>query len=120
MIIDDDARWTLVPDDEASVVDGLPVNSQRTFGISQEWEDTVNYMRRDPTNEGCRGADTLGVTYTTPIPYDPNSRGTRVPEDYHSFRQTITVSFAAISGESGHVRMNTKTRHTCRSVISRS
>ena len=89
--IDDDERWTLVPDDEASVIEGLPPNSQRIFGISQEYEDTINYMRRDTTNTGCAQAETLGMTYTTPIPFDPNSHGTSVPQGYHSFRQTITV-----------------------------
>ena len=89
--IDNDERWTLVPDDETSVIEGLPPNSQRTFGISQEYEDKINYMRRDATNTGCAQAETLGMTYTTPIPFDPNSHGTRVPQGYHSFRQTITV-----------------------------
>ena len=80
-----------MPDDEASVIEGLPVNSRRTLGVSQEWEDRKNYMRRDTTNEGCKGTNMLGFTYTTPIPFDPNSRGTRVPHGYHGFRQTITV-----------------------------
>ena len=91
MILDNDERWTLVPDDEVSLIEGLPVNSQRTLGISQEYEDKGNYMRRDSTNIGCKNDETFGVTYTTPIPLDPNSRGTKVPSDYHSFRQTITV-----------------------------
>ena len=80
-----------MPDDEASVIEGLLPNSQRTFGISQEYEDKKKYMRRDPTNKGCEQDKTLGVTYTTPIPFDPNSRGTRGPQNYHSFRQTVTV-----------------------------
>lgn len=55
--------------------------------MDQEFEDPVNFMRRDTGNQGCQGYLTLAVTYDTMYP--PNTGG--VPADYHSPRQTITV-----------------------------
>ena len=62
-------------------------NSARLRGMDQEFEDPINFMRRNTGNQGCKGYLTLGVTYDSMYP--PNMGG--VPEDYHSPRQTITV-----------------------------
>lgn len=85
--IDDDNRWTLVPDDLVSTRRGVPPNSLRTFGDDAEYEDKINFMRRDAWNEGCKGSRVLGVTYNTQ--YTRNNPG--LPANYHSPRQTITV-----------------------------
>lgn len=90
---DNDARWTQVPDDPNQIRQGMTPNSRRTFGDDQEYEDKINFMRRDPTNTGCQspvdGLDptTLGVTYSTMSPPGPNG----APPNYHSPRQTITI-----------------------------
>ena len=62
-------------------------NSNRLRGMDQEFEDPINFMRRDTGNQGCQGYLTLGVTYDSMYP--PNMGG--VPPNYHSPRQTITV-----------------------------
>ena len=112
--LDNDDRWIPVPDDPPSRARGVvPLNSNRIRGIDQEFEDPVNFMRRDTGNQGCRGYLTLGVTYDTPYP--PNAPG--VPADYHSPRQTITVSLRWNWTKSRYVRMIAKQRPTLRSVI---
>ena len=87
MLIDNDARWRLVADDAVEVTHGMPPNSLRD-PEKQEFEDPVNFMRRDTWNHGCQqNGRVLVVTYNTETP--PDTGG--VPVDYHSQRQVITV-----------------------------
>lgn len=79
---DNDARWTPVPDDPVAIRRGVTPNSERTDGDDREYEDKVNFMRRDTGNLGCREDDVLGVTYDTP---------SADPAAPTNFRQTITV-----------------------------
>lgn len=84
---DNDARWTLVPDDSVQISRGMTANSQRPPD-EREFEDTVHFMRRENFNRGCQeSSETLAVTYTTM--YDPKDGGyTSDDADEH---QTITV-----------------------------
>ncbi len=87
--IDNDQRWTLVPDDPVQIAAGLPANSERVWGEDAEYQDAVNFMRRQPDNIGCGKEGTLGVTYSTTT---FNVDGfTQEPANYHYPRQTITV-----------------------------
>lgn len=87
--IDNDARWTLVPDDPVSIEEGETPNSERIFGEDAEYEDVVNVMRRDTSNRGCGAPGALGVTYCGYIPRN------LYPEEEAPYldnrRQTITV-----------------------------
>lgn len=87
--IDNDQRWTLVPDDPVQIAAGLTANSQRTSGDDAEYEDAVNFMRRSTDNIGCEQEGTLGVTYSADS-FDMDGF-TPEPANYHSPRQTITV-----------------------------
>ena len=92
--IDQDERWTPVPDDPISVRHGMPRNSRRQDGVDKEYEDTVNEMRREDTHLGCREAGTLGVTYSTmkDDPDNPDDPGSTTNVDpSRKYRQTITV-----------------------------
>lgn len=89
--LDNDDRWTPVPDDPVQARHGITPNSRREDGEDKEYEDTENQMRRATTNMGCKyqSDTTLGVTYSAmypPIgPVSPN---------YNPRRQTITVSLS--------------------------
>ena len=86
-LLDDDNRWTRVPDDPKSIRRGVLANSLRTFGDNAEYEDTINFMRRETWHEGCKEDLVLGVTYLTQYARDDPG----LPANYHSPRQTITV-----------------------------
>ena len=90
-LIDDDERWTPVPDDPVQATYGITPNSRRQDGEDKEYEDTVNQMRRATTNMGCKyqTSTTLGVTYSAMYP--PNGP---VSPNYNPRRQTITVSIS--------------------------
>ena len=88
-LIDNDARWTRVPDDPTSIEAGYPANSERTFGVDAEYEDVVNVMRRKTSNQGCDAVGALGVTYSA---YFPSSLTADELQQYEEGRrQTITV-----------------------------
>lgn len=86
-LIDDDERWTRVPDDHVAMTRGVPLNSLREFGDDAEYEDLENFMRRDSRNEGCQKDLTLGVTYSAMSP----TSDSRVPGNYRKPRQTVSV-----------------------------
>ena len=89
--IDNDDRWTPVPDDPIQARNGMTPNSRRQDGEDKEYEDTVNQMRRATTNMGCKyqTGTTLGVTYSTMYP----PSGPLSP-NYNPRRQTITVGLS--------------------------
>ena len=74
-------RWTLVPDIDR---DAHP-NSQRTFGVDQEWEDVLNAVGRTTISRGCQSPAIQGETYNILR----NPQGT--VQNQNSKRAVITV-----------------------------
>lgn len=70
-------------------VAGIKPNSQRDFGEDQEYEDAINFMRRDVENTGCDRDEALGATYSTQTPQGDGL--TAVSANYVRPNQTITV-----------------------------
>ena len=49
-LIDNDSRWTLVPNDPVQIPAGLTPHSQCYLSDDAEYEDAVDYMRRKSYN----------------------------------------------------------------------